>query len=231
MLSQACVTRYHAKRININLVTACQREWIQDRLKSYKRRRKECETKSDNMKAAEVISKSFGRSLLPPALPFFDSYAHLGSPPALPTSSSLGMCHTRQVPDGESSMGEQDFQNLNLPQCFNEPYTTAECISSAERMDTPRIGHSDTPLPIRSSYQVAYNGAPHHWQPSYWPLATMPTVPSPERIPEVDVQTTLDTSIRGNSGDGFRASGDDQIRDNGSRPGWVSELHGKRHPR
>ena len=50
-------------------------------------------------------------------------------------------------------------------------------------------------------------------------------MPSPERIPEVDVQTTLDPSIRGNSGDGFRASADDQIRDNDSRPGWVSKRH------
>ena len=122
-------------------------------------------------------------------------------------------------------MGEQDFQNLNLPQCFSEAYTTAECIPSAEWMDTPRIGHSDTPLPIWSSNQVAHNGAPHHWQPSYWPLVTRPTVPSPERIPEVDVQTTLDPSIRGISGDGFRAFGDEQIRDTDSRPGWVSKHH------
>ncbi|KAH9984003.1 hypothetical protein BJV77DRAFT_966436 [Russula vinacea] len=139
-------------------------------------------------------------------------------------------------------MDERDIRNLNLPQGSTRPYTVVESISSGEGGDILRTGHSDSQLPnLLSSnffypprYQAAhYSGPLHpHWDPSYWPLTTRPTVLSPEQIPETSIPMTLAPGLSDESlEDGFGAFADNQIRVNG---GWpitdrdsLGETHGQ----
>ncbi|KAF8485160.1 hypothetical protein DFH94DRAFT_266055 [Russula ochroleuca] len=126
-------------------------------------------------------------------------------------------------------MEERGVQNLNLPQGSTEPYTAVEFISSGEGIDISQIEHSGSQLPnlLSNNFfhppcnQAAHYGGPlhPHWDPSYWPLTTRPTVLSPEQISETSVPMTLAPGLSDeNSGNEFRTFADDQIRANGGRP-------------
>ncbi|KAF8485165.1 hypothetical protein DFH94DRAFT_815352 [Russula ochroleuca] len=143
------------------------------------------------------------------------------TPPSALTTESYTLKST-SFPGRESSMEGRDIQFLNLPRGSSEPHSAVNRISLGERMDAPRIGHSDLQLPNFSDFhsQATHYRVPLHpyWEP--WPLMTEPTVLPPEQIPEASVQMALAPGMSDdNWGDEFRAFVDDQIRANGSTPG------------